>query len=112
MHSLGNLVENAVDFASAKVTIDARFDHDNVSLRIADDGPGFHANVINHLGEPYVTSRGRGVEDEDESGMGLGFFIAKTLLERSGASIRVANQPASGAVVEVSWPRRRLETVA
>jgi two-component system sensor histidine kinase RegB len=112
MHSLGNLVENAVDFASAKVTIDARFDHDNVSLRIADDGPGFHANVINHLGEPYVTSRGRDVEDEDESGMGLGFFIAKTLLERSGASIRVANQPASGAVVEVSWPRRRLETVA
>ncbi len=111
MHSLGNLVENAVDFASARVTIDARFDHDNVSLSIADDGPGFHANVINHLGEPYVTSRERGVDDE-ESGMGLGFFIAKTLLERSGATLRVANQPDSGALIEVSWPRKRLETVA
>lgn len=114
MHSLGNLVENAVDFASEHVIVDASFDYGNVRLKIVDDGPGFHANVINHLGEPYVTSRGRSADGNEETGMGLGFFIAKTLLERSGASIRVANRPApqSGALVEVSWPRERLETNA
>jgi two-component system, sensor histidine kinase RegB len=114
MHSLGNLVENAVDFANERVTIDARFDQDNVSLRISDDGPGFHASVINHLGEPYVTSRPRGEGDDEEVGMGLGFFIAKTLLERSGASVHVANRmlPETGALVEIAWPRERLEASA
>ncbi len=111
IHGLGNLVENAVDFASESVTIDASYDQDKVLLRISDDGPGFQANVLNHLGEPYVTSRPRGEADDEEVGMGLGFFIAKTLLERSGASIRVANRilPETGASVEVAWPRLRLE---
>jgi two-component system, sensor histidine kinase RegB len=109
MHSLGNLIENAVDFARERVTIDASYDNDNVRLRIGDDGPGFHPNIINYLGEPYVTRRER--DADGESGMGLGFFIAKTLLERSGASIRVANRPLpqSGALVEVWWRRDRLE---
>jgi two-component system sensor histidine kinase RegB len=110
IHSLGNLVENAADFANARVTIDARYDQSNVSLKITDDGPGFQAGVISHLGEPYVTSRPRG--PSQETGMGLGFFIAKTLLERSGASLRVSNRPPpeTGALIEVSWPRNRLET--
>jgi two-component system, sensor histidine kinase RegB len=112
IHSLGNLVENAVDFARERVTIEASFDHDHVRLIIADDGPGFHPNIISYLGEPYVTRRER--DADGETGMGLGFFIAKTLLERSGASIRVANRPLpeSGALVEVWWRRDRLETSA
>jgi two-component system, sensor histidine kinase RegB len=114
MHSLGNLVENAVDFATECVTIDATYDQAKVLLRICDDGPGFQANVINHLGEPYVTGRSRGEDLDGEIGMGLGFFIAKTLLERSGASIRVANRtlPETGAMVEIAWPRERLEASA
>jgi two-component system sensor histidine kinase RegB len=111
MHSLVNLVENAVEFASERVTIDATFDQNKVLIRIGDDGPGFHPNVINLLGEPYVTNRPRAEGDREESGMGLGFFIAKTLLERSGASIQIANRvlPETGALVEISWPRDRLE---
>jgi two-component system, sensor histidine kinase RegB len=111
MHSLVNLVENAVDFASERVTIEAAYDQNKVLIRIGDDGPGFHPNVINLIGEPYVTNRPRAEGDREESGMGLGFFIAKTLLERSGASIHVANRvlPETGALVEISWPRVRLE---
>jgi two-component system, sensor histidine kinase RegB len=112
MHSLVNLVENAVEFAHERVTIDAMYDHNRVLLRIGDDGPGFHPNVINLLGEPYVTSRPRAEGDQDESGMGLGFFIAKTLLERSGAAIHIANRvlPDTGALIEITWPRDRYET--
>ena len=111
MHSLVNLVENAVEFASERVTIDATYNQDRVLIRIGDDGPGFHPNVINLLGEPYVTNRPRADGDQEESGMGLGFFIAKTLLERSGASIQIANRvlPETGALVEIIWPRERLE---
>jgi len=111
MHSLVNLVENAVEFASERVTIEAAYDQNKVLIRIGDDGPGFHPNVINLLGEPYVTNRPRAEGDREESGMGLGFFIAKTLLERSGASIQIANRglPETGALVEISWPRVRLE---
>ncbi len=112
LHGLSNLVENAAGFAKKAVTIDASYDQDTVHLRIADDGPGFHPNVVSHLGEPYVTSRPRGNRAEEEAGMGLGFFIAKTFLERSGASIRAVNRtpPGEGAIVEIVWPRRRLET--
>ena len=114
MHSLGNLIENAVEFASERVTIDAAYDQHKVLIRIGDDGPGFHPNVINLLGEPFVTNRPRAEGDREESGMGLGFFIAKTLLERSGASIQIANRvlPDTGALVEISWSRDRLETSA
>jgi len=115
VHGLSNLVENAIDFAHERVTIDANYDQERIRLRIIDDGPGFHPNVFKYLGEPYVTSRPRGDGgdgDGEESGMGLGFFIAKTLLERSGASIRAVNRSPylGGAMVEVVWPRERLDT--
>jgi len=125
VYGLGNIVENAVDFARAKVTITAGWDAERLSVRVADDGPGFSADIIDRLGEPYVTTRPRragsqangamaGDIDEHE-GMGLGFFIAKTLLERTGARMHVANSPGGrspgergGAVVEVVWPRADL----
>ena len=109
IYSLGNLVENAVDFARETVDIAAVWDRRNVYLTIRDDGPGIQHGIISRLGEPYVTTRpqtGRrgGVP---ETGLGLGFFIAKTLMERSGARIalRNARSPRSGAVVEITWPR-------
>ena len=115
IYGLGNLVENAVDFAASKVEVDARWSRDEVRIVIADDGEGFPPNVLEQLGEPFVTTRaapGDGEEAPDEHvGMGLGFFIAKTLLERSGASLELANRPApnGGAVVTVTWPRGRFE---
>jgi two-component system, sensor histidine kinase RegB len=115
LYGLGNLVENAVDFASNKVEVDARWSKDEVRIVIADDGTGFPPHVLEQLGEPFVTTRaaaGDRQEAPDEHvGMGLGFFIAKTLLERSGARLELANRrpPSGGAVVTVVWPRSRFE---
>ena len=114
IYGLGNFVENAVDFARGKVMVSARWDSDAIAIEISDDGPGFSPAVIDRIGEPYVTvrrsRRGRAAVG-GPGGLGLGFFIAKTLLERTGAKIDVANRPApaAGAVVRVSWSLRALE---
>jgi two-component system, sensor histidine kinase RegB len=112
---LGNLIENAVDFARARVEIVALWDEDEVSVTVADDGPGFSPEVMDTLGEPYVTTRpsgqrAKGTQTEG-SGLGLGFFIAKTLLERSGARVTVSNRPGpgTGAAVRVAWPRSEFD---
>jgi two-component system, sensor histidine kinase RegB len=110
-YGLGNLLENAVDFAGNKVEVDARWTPSSVSITVRDDGPGFRQDVFDRLGDPFVTTRpGYGEESGGKGqhdGMGLGFFIAKTLLERSGAAVSLANRPAPahGAVVHVVWPR-------
>jgi len=113
LYGLGNLVENAVDFARHAVQIDARWTRDWVTVTINDDGPGFAADIVSRLGEPYVTSRGSGRRAKSElgSGLGLGLFIAKTLLERSGAVVTTSNAstPHTGAVVTVSWSRSSFE---
>jgi two-component system sensor histidine kinase RegB len=114
-YGLGNLLENAVDFAEARVEVDARWTPAQVSITVRDDGPGFHENIFDRLGDPFVTTRPGYGEDTGEAGrhegMGLGFFIAKTLLERSGATVSLANRPAPdhGAVVHVVWPRSLID---
>ena len=111
LYGLGNLVENAVDFAAARVDIEAQWTPSGLDITLSDDGPGFAPEVIARIGQPYVTSRARDRQDPDgESGLGLGFFIAKTLLERTGASLTFENRtpPQTGAVITVSWPRAAL----
>jgi two-component system sensor histidine kinase RegB len=113
LYGLGNLVENAVDFAHSRVEVAVRWTAKQVAITIADDGPGFSIEVIDRIGEPYVTTRGvRSTStDTDPMGLGLGFFIAKTLLERSGGTLAVANRspPETGAVVRVRWNRTDFE---
>ena len=113
IYGLGNLVENAIDFAATKVEVEARWSDKAVEIVIADDGAGFPPNVLEQLGEPFVTTRpaqGWRQEAPDEHiGMGLGFFIAKTLLERSGAMLALANRPQGGAKVKVTWSRAKFE---
>ncbi|HSM19211.1 MAG TPA: ActS/PrrB/RegB family redox-sensitive histidine kinase, partial [Hyphomicrobiales bacterium] len=113
LHGLGNLVENAVDFAEQEVVVTAEWTGDAVSITITDDGPGFAPEVMGKLGEPYVTTRGASRESnqEGEFGLGLGFFIAKTLLERFGATVGLANRPPpqTGAIVSVRWPRAAMD---
>lgn len=112
LYGLGNLVENAVDFARDRVRITARWDDDAVAVTIRDDGPGFASDVLGRLGEPYVTTRGGArAAEENSGGMGLGLFIAKTLLERSGATLSMRNAlvPETGAMVTVTWPRLAFE---
>jgi two-component system sensor histidine kinase RegB len=113
LYGLGNLLENAVDFANERVDIFASWNEHDVSVTIIDDGPGFAPEIMERIGEPYVTSRRRrrGEDVSEGGGLGLGFFIAKTLLERSGATLSFENRtpPAHGAVVRVQWPRAVFE---
>ncbi len=112
IYGLGNLIENAVSFAQSEVQLSARWNGSHVYFTITDDGPGFAPEMMDSIGEPYVTSRR--FEDKGEhghSGLGLGLFIAKTLLERSGATVSFANltPPRRGANVQISWPRTAFE---
>jgi two-component system, sensor histidine kinase RegB len=115
-YGLGNLIENAVDFAHQRVEIFAQWSAGEVSISISDDGPGFAPEVVDRIGAPYVThrrpgTRGPGDEDHAIFGLGLGFFIAKTLLERSGAKLKLINQapPLHGATITVTWSRGDFE---
>jgi two-component system, sensor histidine kinase RegB len=113
LYGLGNLLENAVDFAANQATVDVHWDELTVDVAISDDGPGFAPEILGRIGEPYVTSRHHQPDDtsEESSGLGLGFFIAKTLLERSGATLSFQNRPAPerGAIVRLSWSRSDFE---
>ncbi|TIT82616.1 MAG: ActS/PrrB/RegB family redox-sensitive histidine kinase, partial [Mesorhizobium sp.] len=104
IYGLGNLVENAVDFAKSTVTVSWNWDNEEVSFSIIDDGPGFPPEIIDRIGEPYMSTR-QGTEAG--GGLGLGLFIAKTLLERSGATTDFRNSSGlgEGAVVQITWPR-------
>ena len=112
LYGLGNILENAVDFARERVEVTADWDDDEISLIISDDGPGFAPEVMSRIGEPYVRSRRRRrMYASDDTGLGLGFFIAKTLLERSGATLTFVNRPfpRRGAVVTIRWARADFE---
>jgi two-component system sensor histidine kinase RegB len=104
IYGLGNLVENAVDFALQKVVVQWRWNEQTVALTVVDDGDGFPPDIIDRIGEPYMSTR---QGPEPGGGLGLGLFIAKTLIERSGATIAFRNSfvHGEGAIVEVVWPR-------
>lgn len=113
IYGLANLVENAVDFAANTVTIHGTWSPSMVELAIEDDGPGFAEHVLVRIGEPFVQGRNdlrrvkqAGEGSEEGGGLGLGFFIAKTLLERMCARLSIANAdpPQGGARVRVVWP--------
>lgn len=116
VHGLRNLVQNAVDFASERVEIRLDWGGGRIAVRILDDGPGFPPSLIGRLGDPFVTGRAGVAEQGGDparlrqgyEGMGLGLFIAKTLLERTGARIAFANGPQGGAVASVVWPAEAL----
>jgi len=111
VHALGGFVENAVGFARSRVEIEARWTADQVEVMVRDDGPGFASAILNRLGEPYLTERD---EEGIAGGLGLGFFISKTLLERTGAKLEVRNRrpPNRGALVKAVWPRSAIEAPA
>ncbi len=111
LYGLGNLLENAVDHAREEVTITVGHTPERVTIVIEDDGDGYAADILQRIGDPYVTKRQK---DERAGGLGLGLFIAKTLLERSGARLTFANRTGDrpGARVSVDWPRARMEAKA
>jgi len=106
MHAFRNIIENAVGFSLSYVDVNVQWQEDTLSISISDDGPGFDPAVIKKLGEPYVTTR-QPTPGED-GGLGLGLFISKTLLERTGARLGFANGAQCGATVTMVWPRKTL----
>lgn len=115
IHGLRNLIQNAVDFSVSNVQIDIGWDQTHLYVKIFDDGHGFEPQILNRIGDPFVRSRKRGKLISDRpgyDGMGLGLFIAKTLLERSGARLDFSNgmdkDDLGGAVVLVTWPNKKL----
>ncbi|MCB8837262.1 ActS/PrrB/RegB family redox-sensitive histidine kinase [Aurantimonas sp. VKM B-3413] len=104
VYGLGNIVENAVDFAGSTVIIRTGWDEEVVRISILDDGPGFSPEVLARIGDPYMSDREP--TDRRGGGLGLGLFIAKTLLERSGATIAFSNRGGNvgGASVTITWP--------
>ncbi len=114
LHGLGNLVENAADFAAREVRLRARWDDNELAIDVMDDGPGFAAEIFEQIGEPYVTSRPSAAKNVPsdygkEEGMGLGFFIAKTLIEQTGGTVVARNRNRGGAIVTVRWPRGAID---
>jgi two-component system sensor histidine kinase RegB len=110
LYGVGNILENAVDFARATVEVNASWNNEMVEIIISDDGPGIAPDMLKRIGEPYL-SRRRSADETQHGGLGLGVFIARTLLERTGAKVSFANRvfPDHGAVVHIIWPRSRFE---
>jgi two-component system, sensor histidine kinase RegB len=100
-HSLANLIDNAIQFARSEVLITLQPSPAGLTLVIEDDGPGFSAEVLDWLGEPFLSTR------RHEGGLGLGIFIANTLLARTGAKVHFDNDE-EGARVTVGWPAQHL----
>ncbi|MEO9683383.1 MAG: ActS/PrrB/RegB family redox-sensitive histidine kinase [Tateyamaria sp.] len=125
IHGLRNLVQNAVDFARSTVWVEAHWTDDHITLRIIDDGRGFPPQVLGRIGDPFVGHRKTNTDRAQRpeyNGMGLGLFIAKTLLERSGAELTFANGADpygeqqqeglhTGAIVKVTWPRGKVDAL-
>jgi two-component system sensor histidine kinase RegB len=120
LHGLGNLIANAADFAGSKVRVRATWDARALEVSVEDDGPGFAPDILERIGEPYVTSRpGRYTLSDTElepaealvgqEGMGLGFFIAKTLIEQTRGTVKAVNPEGGGARVRVRWPRGAID---
>jgi len=139
IHGLRNVIQNAVDFAASTVWVDIDSEAGELRIAVGDDGPGFSPDIMPRLGEPYVSTRRRGERREPDSGsdpksgseyegMGLGLFIARTLLERTGARVAFANGGDArrrrsadletppelthppGAIIEMVWPESILLT--
>lgn len=106
IHAVRNLIQNAVDFAAERVEVRARREDGQLIVEIRDDGPGYPPHLLGRLGEPYLSTRRGGSATGPYEGMGLGLFIARTLLERSGGTVAFFND--KGAVARVSWPERAI----
>jgi len=123
IHGLRNLIQNAVDFSVSQVWIDTHWNKNSVSIRISDDGEGYPPDLLGRIGDPFIKRRESSINlsrRPEYEGMGLGLFIAKTLLERSGATVSFSNGKnkhqkihqkigSKGAIADVKWARSKLE---
>lgn len=105
LHPVETIVDNAVQFADSKVDVIIRYDEQFLSLTIEDDGPGFQSSVLSQLGDPYNSSRAG-----KDGHMGLGIFIATTMVEQTGGKVVINNLQRGGASVNITYPRQNIES--
>tara|TARA_S200000501_G_C20257416_1_gene497098 strand:- start:69 stop:536 length:468 start_codon:yes stop_codon:yes gene_type:complete len=111
IYGLRNFIGNAVKFSSKVVEINLNSDQENILIEIQDDGPGFPEDIIKRLGEPYIKSKSQ--REDNKSGLGLGSFLGKTLLERQGAKVNFSNNSKkSGAIVKIYWSPKRFNPIS
>jgi two-component system sensor histidine kinase RegB len=102
IYGLRNFIGNAVKFSKSKVKLDLKSDEKIIEIKINDDGPGIPEDIINKIGEPYIKSKSK--ELSANSGLGLGTFLGKTLLERQSAKLLfMRNSELGGALVVIRW---------
>jgi two-component system sensor histidine kinase RegB len=107
VYGLRNFIGNANKFSKSKVFISVKSDNNNTEITIEDDGEGYPGDVLSKIGEPYIKSYKSSIKSK--SGLGLGIFIGKTLLEKNYANILCRNsRTRSGAEVNIKWNNKDL----
>ncbi len=107
IYGLRNFIGNANKFASNKIFINLKSDNEISEISIEDDGDGYSSDILSKIGEPYLKSFSR--INKTKTGLGLGIFIGKTLLEKNFASINCTNSKTrSGAEVNIKWKNKDL----
>ena len=107
IYGLRNFIGNAVKFSKSRVKIDLMSDLEKIEIKINDDGPGIPDDIIKKIGEPYIKSKSTVLNPN--SGLGLGTFLGKTLLEKQGAKLSFRrNNDLGGALVIISWNPKNL----
>ena len=102
VYGLRNFIGNAVKFSKSRVKIFLRSNEKTIEIKINDDGPGIPEDIIEKIGEPYIKSKSK--ELSSSSGLGLGTFLGKTLLERKNAKLVFRrNEELGGALILISW---------
>ena len=110
IYGLRNFIGNAVKFSKSRVKIDLKSDHRIIEIKINDDGPGIPEDIISKIGEPYIKSKSK--EINSNSGLGLGTFLGKTLLERQNAKLLFKkNSELGGALVIINWSTKNFTAV-
>ena len=95
MYALGNIIQNAIFYSKHTTKVELKYEKTNIKITISDDGNGFSKDIIDKLGEPYVS--------KNNQGMGLGIFIAKNLIENMGGNLDFYNSKEDNAVVEINF---------
>ena len=107
VYGLRNFIGNANKFSIDKIFINLKSDNENTEISIEDDGPGFSNDILSKIGEPYLKSFSK--ENKVKSGLGLGIFIGKTLLEKNFASVSCNNSKTrNGAEIIIKWKNKDL----
>ena len=109
-YGLRNFIGNAVKYSNSLVDISLESNNKITEVKVCDDGPGFSEDILNVLGEPYIRSKNKIISLK--SGLGLGTFIGKTLLERMKANVKFDKCPqTNGAMVTIKWQTKDLLTI-